>query len=410
MLTGVVELRTIEPGELQPFIAALRSCFNLPPASAEELAYLERIVEYDRCPAVFDEGRVVATSGAFGVEWTLPGSVTAPMTAGTWAGVVASHRGRGLHRRLHRVHLEDSHARGEAAYTGFPADGTIYQKFGHGIADFRAAVELPAGLPLARPVPADRRVTCRCGDEALAAIRAVWEHVRPGQPGMTTVTRAMWEVKLADLPDYRYGSLSQQVAICDGPSGPEAFAVYRVRPATDPRRFKGSMQVRTALAATPEAEVALWRHLLDVEGVARIRAENRPLADPLRLIVADPAAVRTEVTDGLWLRIVDVPALLAARRYPRADELVLDVRDDFLEWNDRRFLLAGGPEGAHCRPTGRSPDLALPVADLGACFLGANRFTTLAAAGGVEEMTPGALARADAMFASPVLPWCPVAF
>ena len=57
-----------------------------------------------------------------------------------------------------------------------------------------------------------------------------------------------------------------------------------------------------------------------------------------------------------------------------------------------------------------SPDLELDAADLGALYLGANRFSGLAAAGRVSEHRPGALARADSMFAGNQEPWCPSHF
>ena len=55
-------------------------------------------------------------------------------------------------------------------------------------------------------------------------------------------------------------------------------------------------------------------------------------------------------------------------------------------------------------------DITLGVADLGAACLGGVRFTTLARAGRVVERTPGALARADAAFASEPSAYCSTDF
>ena len=49
-----------------------------------------------------------------------------------------------------------------------------------------------------------------------------------------------------------------------------------------------------------------------------------------------------------------------------------------MKWNDARFVLEGGPDGASCRRTSANADLALSVADLGALYLGGNSFTALA--------------------------------
>ena len=47
---------------------------------------------------------------------------------------------------------------------------------------------------------------------------------------------------------------------------------------------------------------------------------------------------------------------------------------------------------------------------LGAVYLGGNSFSSLARAGRVVEARPGALRRADAMFAWDPAPWCPAIF
>jgi len=56
------------------------------------------------------------------------------------------------------------------------------------------------------------------------------------------------------------------------------------------------------------------------------------------------------------------------------------------------------------------PELALDVAALGSVYLGGFGFKQLARAGRVEERAPGALERADALFASEPAPWCPEIF
>jgi predicted acetyltransferase len=114
--------------------------------------------------------------------------------------------------------------------------------------------------------------------------------------------------------------------------------------------------------------------------------------------------------DALWLRLVDLPKALAGRRYAREGRLVLQVRDPFCSWNEGRYELEGGPDGAECRPTDADPDVSLGAADVGAVYLGGVRFATLSQAGRVFEDRPGAVARADGMFAWDPPPWCPHMF
>jgi len=110
------------------------------------------------------------------------------------------------------------------------------------------------------------------------------------------------------------------------------------------------------------------------------------------------------------VRLLDVPVALAARRYATRDRLVVEVIDQLRPANHGRFALEGAPDRASCEPTGDDPDLRLDVAELGAAYLGGVRFTTLAAAGRVVERTPGALWRADRLFASDPAPWCTTSF
>ena len=56
------------------------------------------------------------------------------------------------------------------------------------------------------------------------------------------------------------------------------------------------------------------------------------------------------------------------------------------------------------------PDLALAAAGLAAAYLGTTSFSSLAGAGRVVERSPGAVARADTLFAWAPAPWCPNVF
>ena len=87
--------------------------------------------------------------------------------------------------------------------------------------------------------------------------------------------------------------------------------------------------------------------------------------------------------------------------------LVLDVRDEFCPWNEARWQVESRLGLAHDRerPTSRStsPRSAPPT-------WAASRSRGLALAGRVEELQPGAIARADAIFGTARQPWCPELF
>src|SRR5207302_11118185 len=106
-------------------------------------------------------------------------------------------------------------------------------------------------------------------------------------------------------------------------------------------------------------------------------------------------------------------AALSARTYALPGRLIMEVTDDFRKRTSGRYLIDAGPGGVEVRRAKKSdgePDLALGIGDLGAAYLGGVQLSTLAAAGRVAELTPGALATADAIFSSTPQPWCTTGF
>ena len=109
--------------------------------------------------------------------------------------------------------------------------------------------------------------------------------------------------------------------------------------------------------------------------------------------------------DGLWLRLVDLEAALRARGYAEAEPVVLDVTDTVRPANAGRWSVGSEPGR-----TDAEADVALDVADLASVYLGAFSFERLAAAGRARELRPHGLARATALFATPLPPYCPEGF
>ena len=174
--------------------------------------------------------------------------------------------------------------------------------------------------------------------------------------------------------------------------------------------LRQTVEVRELIAATPDATAALWRYVSDIDLMRTVTAPHQPPDTPLLHLLADPRAAGLSVSDNLWVRVVDVTGALAQRRYAVSDAVVLEVTDDTCPWNAGRYLLDGGPDGATCTRTDREADLALPVRELGALYLGGTRASALAGASRVIELTSGAVARADRLFGWSPLPACPEVF
>ena len=59
----------------------------------------------------------------------------------------------------------------------------------------------------------------------------------------------------------------------------------------------------------------------------KVEAWNLAVDDPLPMQVTDGRRVGRKVVDALWLRVMDVPAALAARGYEEAGSVVMEIVD-----------------------------------------------------------------------------------
>jgi predicted acetyltransferase len=164
----------------------------------------------------------------------------------------------------------------------------------------------------------------------------------------------------------------------------------------------GNVTVVEAVAPTPEATRELWRWLLDFDWTSEFHAGLLPLDHPLFLLLAEPRRMRFEVGDGIWLRLIDVEAALAARSYEGDTQVVVELTDVFLPGNAGRWRL--GARGAE--RTNAAAELALDVTGLGSVYLGGFTFADLVRSLRATELVDGAAARADALFRTSVQPWC----
>ena len=129
-------------------------------------------------------------------------------------------------------------------------------------------------------------------------------------------------------------------------------------------------------------------------------------------MLADQRRARPSLSDGLWVRIIDLPAALCRRHYAADVDVVLEVDDSHFPANQGRWRLTahglepgGRVAAASCQRVTDPPDLGLSAAALGAAYLGGGKLGQLAAAGHVRELTPGSLGRLSAAMSWDPAPW-----
>lgn len=405
------EIRPIEEHEFARYVRVVGAAFA-ERASDDETERFRAGFERARSLAVFSAGQMVATAATMSLELTLPGGVPLAVGGVTTVGVLPTHRRRGILRQMMRRQLGDIRAHGEAIAVLTASESNIYGRFGYGIAasTFNLAIERQYAR-LAYAPAYDGTVEFIEHDEALDVFPAFYERLRRQRPGMVSRSGRWWADFLHG-PEAGDGLGPRFYVVCRATQGEvEGIAQYRKRLQLVDRVNTSVLVLRDLLGASPAATAALWHMLFGVDLVQTIQMERRPVDEPLRWMLAEPRRLRvTALTDDLWLRLLDIPRALASRRYAASGQIVLAVDDPFVPENAGCYALEGGPDGATCQMTQQAAELALDVADLGAAYLGGVRFSTLAQAGRVRERVPGALARADALFASDPIPWCGTPF
>jgi len=397
-------------GEPRDFYDAGELAFQERPRD-EDFANWAKTFEADRAIAAYDGDRIVGTAGIFTFELTIPGGVL-PAAGVTIVGVHPTHRRQGILRRMMRLQLDAIHERGEPLAILWASEGNIYQRFGYGLGSLRM------GINLARERSAFRLQHAPAGtirfvdvDEASRLLPPVYEAIRPLRPGFFDRPKAFWDAEFFPDPEHwRRGASAAFHVVHEVAGSADGYARYRVKDDWDSSGPKSAVVLVELMGTNPAAQLDLWRFLLDIDLMARIEAWNLAVDDPILLNVAEPRRLRADVGDALWTRIVDVSSALAGRRYAGDGRVVLEVADEFCEWNDGVWELSVESGAPVVQPVTGSADLACDITDLGAVYLGAFGFRELADAGRVRELQPGAIARADAMFRTERPPWCPRVF
>ncbi|MGH3722315.1 MAG: GNAT family N-acetyltransferase [Pseudonocardiaceae bacterium] len=401
-----IEVRTITDEEVAAWCAGLSTGFLNPVGDVDAEAHRPGLF-LDRTWGGFDKDTVVATLCSFRSQMTVPGGGTLEASAVTGVTTTSTHRRRGLASRLVAAELAASRERGEQMSILIAAEWGIYGRFGYGAATEHQTWTVDALAARLRHRPPGT-VEYVDRDTARGLAPEVYEQHRSQRPGEISRSTRRWDIIFGIVP--APGCLEPKpgfYVIARNPAGSTTgVARYEYAEKWELRQPKGQVTVQLFLTADPAAESLLWQHLLNLDLTVSVRVEDRPADELLPLLLTDARHAQPSArADFLWLRPLDFAGMLSARSYLVSGQLVLEVVDA-AGLAGGRFALDGGPDGAGCVRTTATADLTLDAAALGSAYLGGYGVRALAAAGLIDEHSTGAVARADAMFRSPVTPWC----
>jgi predicted acetyltransferase len=363
---------------------------------AEGIEIERAVYEPERAALAFAGDLLVGSSGSYVRELTVPGAIV-PSAHVTMVGVEATHRRRGVLTGMMGRLFDDARQAGEPVAHLWASEGKIYQRYGYGLAAARLVIEAEREAQLRVP-PVDPKGSLRSAALADAGpdLRKVFEQVRAERPGMSGRDDRWWAHTLADPTSWRNGATRRYVLIHETGGEPDGYVLWRVREGSGDR--PGTVLIRELLATNPAAYQSLWQFLLNVDLTRRVEYPFAAPDEPLLYLVNEPRKLSTTLSDALWLRLVDVPAALSARRYQSPVDVVLAVEDAMIPENSGRWHLTGDSSTASCTRTDRPADLDCDLGALGAAYLGGASLGTLAAGGRIRELVPGTLAPASAAF------------
>lgn len=404
-----IRLRGMEPGEARRFLETTEVAFGagLPDDVFEDLRH---VVETERALGAFDGDTMVGTAAAYSLRFTVPAG-EADCAGVTMVGVVPTHRRRGVMTALMARQLREIAERGEPLAALWASEDTIYGRFGYGTATMQALIDLPRHRArFLDGSPIEGRLRLVEQDEALKAFPQVYDRVRAATPGTFRRSEKWWRHRILRNPSQdEQGPFFRALLEHDGE--PSAYAVYHVYQKWEQGVPRGYVQLREVMATTPRAHRDVWKFLFGIDLVEAVRSSGffLPSDHPLQLMLAEPRYLSFLLSNGLWLRVVDVVAALQARGYERDGSLTLAIHDATLGANSGTWRLEVGGGRGHIEPVNGDGDVRLGIAELGALYLGQFTFAQMRAAGRIAG-SDDAITKADDMWRTRVAPWCPEIF
>lgn len=409
-MTDEIVLRTPTEAEFPRYIAPLSIAFNARMSDAE-IENDRRTIELDRFVGAVEGDSIVGCAGAYSFGLTVPGGRVgaAGLTA---VGVLPTHRRRGILRQMMTRIFDQARERHEPVAILWASEAAIYQRFGYGMATQQTFFEAAKDkIRFLEPIESPGRMRIVDADEAARLFPPIYETMRAALPGALTRTDARWRWEyLADNEWHRHGNGDMVRAVLEVGGEVRGYTTYRQLSDWDRSGPKGVVTVTEVVGLDAVAERAIWQWFFGIDLIGTVRGWRGPVPHPLQLMITEPRRLGVTLSDGMWLRIIDLPAALRARSYNGPGSLAIDVTDEFCPSNAGRwqFDVAGrgepGDAVATPAPGVLEVDVSLDTGALAAVYLGAFTFRDLARSGRAREGRPDGIARADELFATPLAP------
>jgi GNAT superfamily N-acetyltransferase len=324
------------------------------------------------------------------------GGRAVPVAGLSWVGVHPDHRRRGLLTAMLRHHFEQTRHEGGHLSALHASEPGIYGRHGYGLASLELEVQLGRGTVLTAPHLEDEaaRITTRIGtvdDPGMGERRRGIDLALLETNVGSVVGNADFYADLSRVEpeEIRQGEPPRVlVAVLDGRD--VGYAVFRRKAKWTNARPGAEVSVHGVFGG-PAARLALLRRLTDLDLSGTVTVGGIGSGDPLLAWVPSPRGLSdVKPYDSLWVRLVDLPEAVAARGYEAECDVVVEVDDHAAPWNAGRWRIRVKDGVGDATPTDDRAELSLPVAALGAAYLGGTNLAEMQRAGTIVEHRPRA--------------------
>ncbi|PZF64879.1 GNAT family N-acetyltransferase [Curtobacterium sp. MCPF17_047] len=321
-----------------------------------------------------------------------------------------TERRRGILRRMMTHALERGVEEGYAVASLTASEGTIYRRFGFGCAIRERAVHVRRARALPFLAPTTGTVVMVTTQWLADGVgQDVFTRFHARTPGSMVRNTGTWPIVFGELgPD---GQKAKDVRAAvhrpDDSDEVDGYVTWRVvegRTGEDTR-----VEIVDLVYTTDAAYLSLWEFLLSIDLNDVVVYKRSRMDDPIVAALADARTYDVDhEEDHVWLRVLDVAAVLQSRPYAADGSLTIAVTDSLGHASGTYRLDVREARGTVTRLASDTDvagsDIALDVADLGALLIGSVSPVTLAAAGLLRAMDPAAPVLLRAMLTPPRTP------
>ena len=400
-----IEIRALAPDEMNQLGAMGAYVFAGAFGDSEQNKLNEaNLPEWTLC--ALENGRLLSSFAA--IPFTMRANGTAvPMAGVTVVGTFPEYRRRGLVRRIHAAAFERMREQGQPVASLWASQAAIYQRYGYSQSTFQRCYEIDSvDIRFADGDNGSGNVKRLAPSEAYDQIKRLYIDFIAERSGYLHRSKQLWQANaLQEIEEQGPVHVALSFDANDKPNG---YCIYTLRHSqVDHAARSQAIIVRDLVWLDLDAYRSLWSWLARHDMVGRVRWPKAPVADPAPLLFAEPRLLQTKDEEGMWTRLVDIPAAIAHRGYDGDGDVSINISGDTIApWNNGCWRVQVEGSDARAMTCPKPGDLHMSMASLSLLYMGTFRATELAARGLIQGDRRW-IDVADRLFATRHRPHCP---